>query len=33
VPLDVKMLNDFGLLDNVYYQDQMFALLAGEVAR
>lgn len=33
VPLDVTMLKDFGLLDNVYYRDQMFALLAGEVAR
>eukprot|EP00903_Cladosiphon_okamuranus_P015600 g14405.t1 len=32
VPLDVKMLRDFGLLDDVYYRDQMLSLLAGEVS-
>ncbi|CAN0076799.1 unnamed protein product, partial [Ectocarpus fasciculatus] len=31
-PLDVKMLKDFGLLDDVYYQDQMLKLLTREMA-
>lgn len=32
-PLDVKMLKEFGLLDDVYYQDQMLKLLTREMAR
>ncbi|CAN0064772.1 unnamed protein product, partial [Ectocarpus sp. 4 AP-2014] len=31
-PLDVKMLKEFGLLDDVYYQDQMLKLLTREMA-